>query len=94
MVWYLAKLILLLPLLAVLIWGCLRLTRSMQNRLAGNGAQGRSIRLVETTFLGPGIRLAVIDYRGREILLGCTRHGLTRLCEVPPAGPNAGEGSV
>lgn len=83
MIWYFAKLLLLLPLLALLIWGSLRLTRIMQNRMAGKVGGRRSIRLVDTTFLGPGIRLAVIEYKGREILLGCTRHGLTRLCEVP-----------
>ena len=33
--------------------------------------------------LAPGIRLAVIEFHGREILVGSTRHGLTRLAEAP-----------
>lgn len=82
---YLAKLALLLPLLALLIWGSLKLASRLQRQL-GRRAQGaeRRIRLVETCFLGPGLRLAVIEFRGREILLGCSRHALVRLAEAPP----------
>jgi flagellar protein FliO/FliZ len=83
MVWYFAQLALLLPLLALLIWGSLKLTRMAQDRLGAPRSDARAVRLVETTFLGPGMRLAVIEFRGREILLGCTRQGLTRLSEVP-----------
>lgn len=83
MVWYLAKLLVLLPLLGLLIWGSLKLSRVMQNRLetGGSGGRSRSMRVVETSFLGPGLRLAVIEFRGREILLGCSKQGLTRLAE-------------
>lgn len=82
--WYLAKMLLLVPLLGLMIWGSLKLTQRVQQKLAGNaGGKAPRARLVETTFLGPGLRLAVIEFRGREILLGCTRQGLTRLAEVP-----------
>lgn len=83
MVWYVLKLLLLLPLLAGLIWGSLWLTRkaqgAMTSREAGNA---RAARLVECSFLAPGIRLAVIEFRGREILVGATKQGLVRLAEV------------
>ncbi|WP_239805224.1 flagellar biosynthetic protein FliO [Croceicoccus hydrothermalis] len=86
---YLLKLLILLPLLGGLIWGSLWLTKRMQQRLnAQNAAAGRSeraARLVETTMVSPGIRLAVVEFRGREILIGSTRHGLTRLAEVDAA---------
>lgn len=82
--WYLAKMLLLVPLLGLMIWGSLKLTQRVQQKLAGNTAgQAARTRVVETTFLGPGLRLAVIEFRGREILLGCSRQGLTRLAEVP-----------
>lgn len=82
--WYLAKMLLLVPLLGLMIWGSLKLTQRVQQKLAGNTAgQTPRTRVVETTFLGPGLRLAVIEFRGREILLGCSRQGLTRLAEVP-----------
>lgn len=82
MIWYLLKLALLLPLLAGLIWGSLWLTRRMQTRLAGP-ERARAAKLVETTMIAPGMRLAVVEFRGREILLGASRHGLVRLAEVP-----------
>ncbi len=82
MLWYVAKLLILLPLLALLIWGSLKLTKHMQTRLSGSADDGRAVRLVETCFLGPGLKVAVIDYRGTEVLLGCSRQGLTRLAEI------------
>lgn len=81
MVWYILKLLLLIPLLAGLIWASLWLARKVQ---AGGVQQGkeRAARLVETTMLGPGMRLAVIEFRGREILVGASRNGLVRLAEA------------
>lgn len=85
--WYLLKLALLLPVLAALIWGSLWLTKRLQNQL-GQPARPRAARLVETVILSPGVKLAVLEFHGREILVGATRHGLTRLAEAP-ARPNA-----
>lgn len=79
---YILKLVLLLPLLAGLIWGSLWLTRKMQTRLHAPD-RARAAKLVETTMLAPGMRLAVIEFRGREILIGATRNGLVRLAEAP-----------
>lgn len=78
---YFLKLALLLPLLALLIWGSLKLTKILQARMMPQAREGRGLRLVETAFLGPGVRLAVVEFRGREILIGCSRSGLTRLAE-------------
>lgn len=80
--WYLAKMLLLLPLLGLLIWGSLKLTKHMQDRMAAGQRGERAVKLVETCFLGPGMRLAVIEFHGREILLGCSKHGLVRLGEA------------
>lgn len=80
--WYILKLVLMLPLLGLMIWGSLWLTKRLQARF-NDPARVRSARLLETTMLSPGIRLAVIEFHGREILVGSTRHGLTRLAEAP-----------
>lgn len=83
---YLLRLALLLPLLAGLIWGSLWLTRYLQTRLHGGAAGqagGRQLQLVETSLIAPGMKLAVVRFHDREILLGCTRHGLVRLSEAP-----------
>lgn len=86
---YLLRLALLLPVLAGLIWGSLWLTRWMQTRLhgapGGPGGAGRQLQLVETSLIAPGMKLAVVRFRDREILLGCTRQGMVRLSEAPAA---------
>jgi len=79
--WYILKLALMLPLLGLLIWGSLLLTKRLQARMQ-TGERAKAARLVETTMLSPGVRLAVIEFHGREILVGSTRHGLTRLAEA------------
>ena len=88
MIEYLLRLALLLPLLGGLIWGSLWLTRWLQTRLHGApGAVGvRHLQLIETSMVAPGMKLAVVRFHDREILLGCTRHGLVRLGEAPATG--------
>jgi flagellar protein FliO/FliZ len=81
MFWYVLKLLVLLPLIAGLAWGCLKLARRMQEK-AGSGGS-KSVRVVETTMLSPTLRLAVIEFHGREILVSASRQGLTRLAEAP-----------
>jgi flagellar protein FliO/FliZ len=85
MVEYLLRLALLLPILAGLIWGSLWLTRWLQTRLHGAAAHGggRQLQLVETSLIAPGMKLAVVRFHDREILLGLSRQGLVRLGEAP-----------
>jgi len=87
---YFLRLALLLPLLAGLIWGSLWLTRKLQTRLGALGlaGAGERLELVEARLLAPGMRLAVVRFHGREILIGCSRHGLVRLGEAA-ASPTA-----
>lgn len=81
---YFARLALLLPLLGGLIWGSLKLTRYLQTRMVDQmGAAGRHLELVETSLIAPGMRLAVVRFHDREILLGASRQGLVRLGEAP-----------
>ena len=87
MIWYVLKLIVLLPLIGLLAWGCLRLAQKMQQRAAGNAP--KSVRVIETTMLSPTLRLAVIEFHGREILVSASRSGLTRLAEAPARGDRA-----
>ena len=78
---YLLKMLLLLPLLAGLVWGSLWLTRKAQGGInARNGCT--TARLVESTMLAPGMRLAVIEFHGKEILVGTSKQGLVRLAEA------------
>ncbi|PKP62622.1 MAG: flagellar biogenesis protein [Alphaproteobacteria bacterium HGW-Alphaproteobacteria-9] len=92
MVEYILRLALLLPLLGGLIWGSLWLTRYLQTRLAGTPgaggrgggrAGGRHLQLVETSLISPGMKLAVVRFHDRDILLGLSRQGVVRLGEAP-----------
>ncbi|MET4133207.1 flagellar protein FliO/FliZ [Porphyrobacter sp. MBR-155] len=89
---YILRLALLLPLLGGLIWGSLWLTRYLQTRLAGTPgaggrgggrAGGRHLQLVETSLIAPGMKLAVVRFHDRDILLGLSRQGVVRLGEAP-----------
>ncbi|MDZ4137752.1 MAG: flagellar biosynthetic protein FliO [Erythrobacter sp.] len=86
---YILRLALLLPLLGGLIWGSLWLTRYLQTRLAGTAgrsggrAGGRHLQLVETSLIAPGMKLAVVRFHDRDILLGLSRQGVVRLGEAP-----------
>ena len=88
---YFSRLALLLPLLGLMIWGSLRLTKYLQSRMVGlqSGSAGRRMELVETTLLAPGLKLAVVRFHDREILLGCSRQGLVRLSEAERPASNA-----
>jgi flagellar protein FliO/FliZ len=83
MIWYVVKLILLLPLIAALAWGSLKLAQKMQARLGAAPGTAHSVRVIETTMLSPTLKLAVIEFRGREILVSASRQGLVRLAEAP-----------
>ena len=82
MIWYIVKLLVLLPLIGLLAWGSLKLGHKMQARVTG-GNGTKSVRVVETVMLSPTLKLAVIEFRGREILVSASRQGLTRLAEAP-----------
>lgn len=81
MLWYILKLMILLPLIGGMIWGSLKLSQKFQSRFMAAG-QGRRIRIVETVMLSPTQKLAVIAFNGREILVASTRQGMTRLAET------------
>ena len=84
MLWYVVKLIILLPLIGAMIWGSLKATQFLQKRFGmGSAAVGRSVRIIETTMLSPTLKLAVLEFHGREILVSVSRQGLTRLAEAP-----------
>ena len=93
MVWYIVKLLIMLPLIALAIWGCLKLAQKLQAK-AGIGTGTKSVRVIETTMLSPTLKLAVIEFHGREILVSAGRNVLTRLAEAPARSREATENAV
>jgi flagellar protein FliO/FliZ len=84
MLWYIVKLIILLPLIGAMIWGSLKLTKHLQSKLGLAPTAARAVRIVETQMLSPTQKLAVLEFHGREILIAISRAGITRLAESPP----------
>lgn len=83
MFWYIVKLLVLLPAIGLLAWGCLKLAQKMQARMGATVPGGKAVRIIETTMLSPTLKLAVLEFHGREILVSVSRQGLTRLAEAP-----------
>lgn len=77
MMWsYILKLVVLLPLVCGLMIGCLYLWRRLESRLPGR-ADARMIAVKETMMISPGVRLAVIDFEGKRLLVSVGRGGVT-----------------
>lgn len=90
MLWYIAKLIVLLPLIGVLVWASLRFAKRLENRFATSEGPS-SVKIVETRMLSPTLRLAVIAFHDREILVSASKQGLVRLAEAPARSTTARE---
>ena len=79
MMWtYILKLVVLLPLVCGLMIGCLYLWRRLETRLPGKTAT-RMIAVRETMMISPGLRLAVLEFEGRKLLISVGRGGVSLL---------------
>jgi flagellar protein FliO/FliZ len=76
MMWsYILKLLVLLPLVCGLLIGCLYLWRRLETRLPGNQGD-RTLKVCETMMISPGLKLAVLDFEGRRLLVSVGRGGV------------------
>lgn len=82
MLWYILKLVILLPLIGGLVWASLKFARRMEGKF-GTAPGERAVKVVESQMLSPTIRLAVLEFHGREILVSASKAGLVRLGEAP-----------
>lgn len=78
---YLLRLFLLVPLIGGLAWGSLWLWRRVQLRLPLKPETVRSVRIVDVVTLGTNGKLAVVEFGGREILVGISRSGISAIAE-------------
>ena len=76
MMWsYILKLVVLLPLVCGLLIGCLYLWRRLESRMPGQQGE-RLLKVRETMMISPGLRLAVLDFEGRRLLVSVGRGGV------------------
>ena len=78
---YLLKLALLLPLVCGLLFLCLWAWRKLEGRLPGAPA-GRTMAVRETMMVSPGLRLAVIEFEGRKLLVSVGRGGVNLIDKI------------
>lgn len=77
MMWsYILKLVILLPLVCGLLVGCLYAWRKLEARLPKSQGE-RLVQVKETMMLSPGLRLAVVEFEGRKLLVSVSRSGVT-----------------
>lgn len=77
MMWsYILKLLVLLPLVCGLMIGCLWAWRKLEARMPGQPAT-RMMSVKETMMISPGLRLAVLEFEGRKLLISVGRGGVT-----------------
>ncbi|QNE32825.1 flagellar biosynthetic protein FliO [Sphingomonas sp. NBWT7] len=82
MLWsYILKLVVLLPLVCGLMIGCLYLWRRLESRMPGR-PDTRMIAVKETMMISPGLRLAVIDFEGKRLLVSVGRGGVNLVDRV------------
>ena len=85
MLWsYILKLVVLLPLVCGLMIGCLYLWRKLETRMPGKSAT-RLIVVKETMMISPGVRLAVLEFEGRNLLVSVARGGVTLVDKIDAA---------
>ena len=82
MLWsYILKLVVLLPLVCGLMIGSLYLWRRIESRMPGKPTT-RLIAVKETMMISPGLRLAVLDFEGKRLLVSVGRGGVSLLDKV------------
>ena len=80
---YILRLLILLPIVGGMAWGSLWLWKLVQMGvpLGGGAKQDRPVDLVGVLPLGPGSKLAVVEFAGQQILIAVSRNGITRLAD-------------
>ena len=79
---YILRLLILLPIVGGMAWGSLWLWKRVQMGVPLAGTkQERPIEMVGVLPLGPGTKLAVVEFAGQRILLSVSRGQVTRLAD-------------
>lgn len=90
---YLLKLALLLPIVCGLLIASLYAWRKLQNRLPGQSPD-RLLKVRETMMISPGLRLAVLEFEGRRLLVSVGRGGVNLIDKADQTAAATGRDSV
>lgn len=78
--WYFLKLVVLLPVVGGMAFGCLWLYRKYQPGMIAAQAN-RSLKLLEALPMGTSGKLAVVEFEGKKLLLSVTRGQIQKIAE-------------
>ncbi len=78
--WYFLKLIIMLPAVGGLAFGCLWLYRKYQPGMLG-GQANRAVKLLDALPMGTVGKLAVVEFEGKRLLLSVTRGQIQKIAE-------------
>ena len=78
MTFYILKLVIMLPLIGLLIYGSLWLYLKYQPATMMR-QNSNSLNIIEVLPIGVNNKLAVVDFEGRKILLSVTRNGVAKI---------------
>ncbi len=80
---YILRLLILLPLVGGMAWGSLWLWKRVQMGvpLTGGAKRPRAVEMIDVLPLGPGSKLAVVEFAGQRILVAVSRSGVTRIAD-------------
>lgn len=81
MTFYIIKLLIMLPIMAVLIYGCLWAYRKYQPGLS-QMRQKNNLSIDETLPLGNAGRLAIVNFHGKKVLIAVSRGKITPISEI------------
>jgi flagellar protein FliO/FliZ len=77
---YILRLLILLPLLGGMAWASLWFWKKLQEGTPLVGAKRpRAMDLVSVLPIGPGTKLAIVEFAGQQILIAVSRNGVTRI---------------
>ncbi len=79
MTFYILKLVIMLELIGLLIYGSLWLYRKYQPQTMMMRQNSNALNIVEVLPIGVNNKLAVVDFEGRKILLSVTRNGVAKI---------------
>lgn len=79
---YILRLLILLPIVGGMAWGSLWLWKRVQMGVPLAGAKRpRAVEMIDVLPLGPGSKLAVVEFAGQQVLIAVSRSGITRLAD-------------
>lgn len=86
---YFARLLVVMPLIAGMVWGSLWLWKKFQLGLPMQTQKTRTVHVVDSVSLGSNGRLLVVEFGREKLLVGVSRAGITLLTATEKDLPHA-----